>query len=156
MEVNELISRLGAEIGLKDLALNEEHMARLQFDNRLIVDLEYEQETQCLYLCAVLGEIPEEKRKEVFEQLLIGNLFCRQTRGAVLAVSPMDQEILLVRSFPTAKSDYRDFTDALENFVAAVDDWTDRLAAEDGASSSESAENAASLEEKVNASRSLA
>ena len=128
MTVKELIARLGTEIGIPELVFNQEGMARLQFDGNAIVDFEYEAETESLHMYSVIDRLPEEHREAVYEQLLVGNLFQRQTRGAVLAISPMEQDILITRTIQAEKYTYSEFTDILEEFIAAAEEWSARLA----------------------------
>ena len=115
-------------MGLPDFALNDEGMARLEFDGHTIVDFEYEQELDCLHLYSMLDRLPSEATEEVYYQLLVGNLFARQTRGAILAISPLEQEIVLTRTIPLAKLEYQEFADILGSFIAAAEEWAARLA----------------------------
>lgn len=128
MNVNDLFGQLSVNMGLPGLALNKEGMARLEFDGHTVVDFEYESDLDSLHLYAVLDRLPTEACEEVYSQLLVGNLFTRQTRGAVLAISPLEQEIVLTRTIPLAKLDYQEFTDVLESFIAAAEEWAARLA----------------------------
>jgi len=79
-------------------------------------------------LYSTLDRLPTEAREQVYEQLLAGNLFSRQTRGSVLAIAPLEQEIVLTRTIPLSKLDHQEFAEILESFVAAAEEWASRLA----------------------------
>ena len=69
-----------------------------------------------------LGPIPKVKETEFFTRLLLGNLFCQGTKGSVLGLNEEGNQLTLTQDIGY-NVDYKEFRDALEDFVNSVDFW---------------------------------
>jgi hypothetical protein len=134
MTVEDLLSALGARMGLPDLQLDESRSCQLLFDGHLAVDIEAPvDQGGIVFLHSTVGIVRPEGREALFQQLLEANLFGRGTGGAVLSVDGQRYEILLHRSLQTRQIDFSDFVDALEQFIQYASHWMERLAQSHGA-----------------------
>jgi hypothetical protein len=75
-----------------------------------------------LELSATLAELPEEHHDLVFQKLLRGNFLGQATKKACLGLDEEGKHIILTASIPTIRS-YREFRDAIEDFVNTVGFW---------------------------------
>lgn len=126
LNLENLVRLLGLQIGL-DLQLDADRSCRLVFDGQVMVDIEGVDDGVAL-LHSVVGLLPPAgRRKAIYEALLAGNLFGRDTGAAVLAVDADLGEILLFRRLDLDATDERSFGDALQDLVARATAWTGRL-----------------------------
>lgn len=128
MDAHQLLQQLGLAMNLPGLSFDANGCARLLVDGRTAINCENDVSGGCIHLYASIAPIPPEGREAVFRQLLEGNLFGAQTFGATLAVDTLYDEILLCRSIPVAGAEVAGLSQVLESFIAATDDWTQRLA----------------------------
>lgn len=128
MNATSLLSELGSLMGVSGLQFDAQGCARLVFDGAVTLNLEHEAGSSRLQIYSVIGKVPLENREHVFQLLLEGNLFGAETGGAVLAVDPMEREIILFRTLEGDGITGAAFAEVVGNFVDAVEDWTARLA----------------------------
>jgi hypothetical protein len=128
MDAHQLLSALGLTMGLPDLAFDANGCARLIFDQAIAVDLEHDDEADCIHIYHVLGTTPSVGDGEnLYRRLLEGNLFGAQTQGAALSVDASAQEIVIGRMFDVAGASTTSFAEAMEKFLAAVEHWQSEL-----------------------------
>jgi hypothetical protein len=75
-----------------------------------------------LEFSATIGDLPEEHQEAIFLKLLRGNFLGQATKRACLGLDEPGKHIILTASIPTIRS-YREFRDALEDFVNTVSFW---------------------------------
>ena len=123
MNARDLLAEFAHRAKIAGLAFNPAGRARIQVDTDLIMELEQEPAANQLHAYVVLGQPPADKREQFFAGLLAKNLFCKETRGATLALDPPSSELLLCRVLDLAVTDYAAFERALEdlaNTAAAI------------------------------------
>ncbi|MBB3949282.1 hypothetical protein GGQ76_000550 [Aureimonas jatrophae] len=108
--------------------MDETRSCRLVFDGRVSVDIGAPAaQTGTVFLHSAVGVLPASGREAIYEQLLSSNLFGRDTGAAVLAVDRDLGEVVLLRRLDERHLGYAEFTDALEDFIARVGAWTEKL-----------------------------
>lgn len=140
MTAHQLLQELGLAMGLPTLKFDDEGCARLMFDGKLAVNLEYDEGNASIQLYSVLGPLPAQGREALFLKLLKGNLFGADTGGATLAVDGEHHEVVLCRTLPVEETTAAAFVAAIERFVAALEAWIPQL---DGAGAAAPAASAA-------------
>ena len=128
MTTDDLLTQLGLNLGLPRLAFDAQGCACLQIDGQLRVNLERDDEARAINLWSTLGPLPPEGREALYARLLAGNLFGHGTGGATLALDAEHAELVLCRTVPADGTSAADFTALLERFVAAAEDWQQRIA----------------------------
>lgn len=127
MRIEEILDQFSRQTGLA-LTLDASRSCRLVFDGRVSVDIEApEGQPDTVFLHSAVGVLPVSGREAIYEQLLSGNLFGRDTGAAMLAVDRDLGEVVLLRRLETRHLEYADFTEALEDFIARVGAWTEKL-----------------------------
>ena len=121
MNAADLIAELSQRAGLPLLQLSDEGTASLVVDRRTTVNLEHDPAGRRLFAYISLGEPPAAEREPFFAALLAANLFGRGTGGGAIGLDPVNQELLLSRSFDLDLVDYTAFEAALEALVDAAE-----------------------------------
>lgn len=127
MSPQNLFAELGQKMNLPALALDAQGLAKLVFDGKVEVNIEHDANTNQLHLYTILGQAPASNAAPVLEKLLAGNLFGQATQGAVLAIDPLTDDILITTTLNPYKTDMVDFEKALEQHVSAAEQWLDKL-----------------------------
>jgi Tir chaperone protein (CesT) family len=122
-----LLRDLGAELGLPELAPDDQGYCSLKIGERITISIQYEPEEQDLVLFTVLGEVGEELRPEAYPILLAGNLFWAETRGGTLAVEPGTGAVFLLMKDKIQAVDGTRFRAMLTDFVETGEIWQKRL-----------------------------
>jgi hypothetical protein len=123
MDASQLLSSYGQSVGLLDLAFDAHGCARLKFTDDVAVNLEVDRACDCVQLYTELGPVPAGPCEDLFREMLEGNLFGTRTRGATLAIDPVQRDLLLCRRVELATADPASFAHALEEFVVAATHW---------------------------------
>lgn len=123
MDAQTLIKELGPVINLPDLALDENNVCRVEFDD-MPVDFEALPDGSMLYIYAQVSPVPAVgKREKLFTRLLTGNLFGGETLGATLGYDLNQESIVMHLALPVEKTDFPDFQTALERFLDRLKFW---------------------------------
>ena len=81
------------------------------------------------YLSASLMPLPADKRDDFMLQLLTLNMFQHETRGATLAVDPMDEHVVFCYTREVDATDANLFRNILNNFLDTGKNLVDQLTA---------------------------
>ena len=127
MTADELLQHLGQSMGMAQVRLDDFGCARLMFDGALAVNLEYDGERDALHLYSEVGRLPAQMREAFLMRLLQANLFCAHTLGATLAVDSLNEAVVLCRCVQPQQLTVALFADIVQDFVAAVEQWTQTL-----------------------------
>lgn len=122
------LSQLAQELKLSEpLMLDEKNQCFLMFDETMLVEIEYkEQEGVCLFK-GVLGNINENKIRQIYPKLLEANLQWKETNGSTLGLQQYSDKVMLVHHIPIKSCDYSLFNQSLEFFVNTFEFWVKNL-----------------------------
>lgn len=128
MNIPDALTELGTHIGLPDLALNENGLCRVVFDDLLTVDFESMDEGRTLHLSAPIRTLPTQpdQAEALYAELLSGHLLGAATSGAYFSISEADDEVLFERKLEMNRLDYTSFSNALEGFINHLEAWTEK------------------------------
>lgn len=126
-EVNSLLNKLGASLGLDGLSLDENNHCILLFDDKVILNLELDEVNELLVVYSYIGEVPFEGRENIFEALLESNFFWRNTQGATLGIDKHTQTVVLAYPMELPLKNKNIFEERLAVFVDVTEQWIDRL-----------------------------
>lgn len=123
----ELLHNLGNEIGLPQLAPDAQGYCCLQFDEKIVVNIQYVDNSQNLLLFTSVGALDEKNRRKGFEKMLQANLFWQDTGGSTLGVDPETFTVIMAYQEPIRGVDYQRFRGLLETFVNTSELWMKRI-----------------------------
>ncbi len=122
MDAQSLIKELGPIIKLPDLALDENNVCRVEFDD-MPVDFEALPDGSMLYIYAQVIPVPLSGREKLFSRVLIGNLFGGETLGATLGYDVNQEAIIMHIALSVENTTYPDFQTILERFLDRLKYW---------------------------------
>jgi len=121
--IPDFVTAYGKEIGLTALALNEEGICALTFDEKINVDILYRKEQDQLIFISKVGNLPIEGKEAFYMQLLKGNAFGTETAGASLGIDEEENAVILSYVLIASMLNYDLFKTVLGNFVDLAEEW---------------------------------
>ncbi len=121
--IPDFVTAYGKEIGLTALALNEEGICALTFDEKINVDILFRKEQDQLIFISKVGVLPSEGKEGFYAQLLRGNAFGTETAGAALGIDEEENAVVLSYVLIASMLNYDLFKTVLGNFVDLADEW---------------------------------
>jgi Tir chaperone protein (CesT) family len=118
-----LLEELAAQLGLTELALDENGSVQIVFDDTL-VSFEFDEGAGRLLIYAAIGEVPVARRERVYGLLLRENLFRGGEGDPVFAVLPESGSVLLQTALSLAGLDLARLLVVLEGLLNRADQWT--------------------------------
>jgi hypothetical protein len=123
--MQQLLASFGREVGLSDLAFDDEGHCVLGIDD-VVVNLEYDQSAGRLLLYSHIGR-PSGDLAAVHASLLRASYLGGGTAGLTFGLRPTDDAVVISRWLETAVLDPPMFQAALQVFVDTAEAWTARL-----------------------------
>lgn len=125
--VNELLNHIGEGLSLPELSLDDNNHCILLFDEKIVLNIDFDEEGNKLVIYAYIGEIPLECREAIFEKALEGNFFWNETDGGTLGIDKQSQSLVLAKAFALPLENFNQFEDQLATFVEVVEKWINRI-----------------------------
>ena len=117
---------LGEKIGF-DIALDADGTCTLELaDGRPLVIQELANLDE-LDFVSVLGEVPDERRAEVFTALLSANFYWNGTLGATLSWDPGLEQVVIIYPLPLANATEETLENVFTRFLELQAAWKERL-----------------------------
>jgi hypothetical protein len=124
----QLLTQLGRALSLDSLALDEKSQSCvLLFDDQLVVNIEFDSQTDRLVFSAYLHEIPAQGAESLLRELMSANLYWHRTGGATLCLEEGTGGVILVYGHSVGELDSASVEAVLENFVNQAQKWGGRL-----------------------------
>ena len=127
--IQQLIQELGATIGLSELELDEKDFVCIVSEDGVVLNLDYFEDEDTLVMYTTVGEIPDDKRLQLYEEMLRANFFWETTAGATLCLDPEVNLALLMANITVGDMDLPQLTNVLEHFTKLSWAWSDRIRA---------------------------
>ncbi|MDR2769455.1 MAG: type III secretion system chaperone [Puniceicoccales bacterium] len=125
--VNDLLKRIGEGLSLPDLCLDENNHCILLFDEKIVLNIDFDEAGSKLVIYAYVGEIPLDCREIIFEKALEGNFFWNETDGGTLGIDRQSQSLVLAKAFDWPLKRIESFEDELATFVEVIEKWISRI-----------------------------
>jgi len=124
----QLVASLGQTLTIADLHLSDtNNSCTLLFDHNLVLNIEFDPQTENLVLSSYLKDIPESGAEPLLRELLGANLYWHRTQGATLCLEESTNGVVLVYAHNVADLDGAKFERVIENFVNQAESWADRI-----------------------------
>lgn len=127
MMIDELITQIGAVIGLPALKLDERGLACVRIQDAPDLNLEYDEAAQCLHLYSVVGTLSQDSPPAVLTSLLIANAFGARTGGAAIGIDDLNGDLVLSTRIETSQMPPNTLLSLLERFVHNAEQWARRV-----------------------------
>lgn len=119
-QVEAAIAAFATAARINGLALDAQDSCSVMIQERVQVDLIFDEAAGRLVLESTLGVLPRSGRTAMLLELARGNRLGAATRGGTLAIGP-DDEIVLMRELPHAELDYPLLEQALVEQIETAD-----------------------------------
>jgi hypothetical protein len=124
--LKQLIDQLTKDLQLEEgLRPDEQETYHLEFEPDLQISLRENPESG-ITLFTKLAPIPNEKVEDFFLKLMKANLFGKETGGGILGIDKDGKNVNFRYFFP-AEGNYKEFHEALEDFVNYAESWRDEI-----------------------------
>ena len=125
----QLLDGFGKTLTVGALTLDERTSSCvLIFDEQLVINIEYDEQTQRLVLSSYLHELPATRAEPLLRELLAANLYWHRTNGATLCLEEGTGGVILVYAHSVSDLDASGFETVMQNFATQAERWTRRLA----------------------------
>jgi hypothetical protein len=125
--VNDLLQAIGQSLDLPGLALDGNGHCVLLFDDKVVLNMEFDREKELLIIYSYIGEVPYEGREIIFETLLESNLFWKDTQGATIGIDKQTQTVVLAFPMELPLKKKENFEERLALFVDITESWINKL-----------------------------
>ncbi len=123
----ELIKIFGERIGIPHLELHPQGIYSLRFDDRVTIDLEYNERQNMLLLSSLVGVLKENERGVFYRELLEANLMWAGTNGATIGVDPASLAVFICYQEQLKGISLKQFQQTIKQFSDTALFWNQRL-----------------------------
>ena len=120
--INAVLKRFGDDIGLENLALDDNDHCLLSVDDRQTVQIQLDCDRDELVLFTDLGRLGQSNRLEICETLLEANLFWNGTDGATVGLERSEGLLFLSDKTDPSRLDQKSFEAILERFINTTEE----------------------------------
>ena len=123
-----LIKMFGEHIGIPYLESHPQGLCSLRFDDRVTIDLEYNEEQGAILLSSLVGVLKPEESKLFYDELLEANLLWGGTSGATIGLDPASLTVFLCYQEQLKGISLDQFQQLVKRFSDTALFWNQRLA----------------------------
>lgn len=121
-----ILREFGSKIGISQLALNDERLCTLSFDE-IIANLELSDDGATLSCYLWIAEVSADRRAEIALAIADANYLFAGTHGATLGMNRSSGDLVLSAQLPDATLTLKGFEQSLENLVNLAQNWQQRV-----------------------------
>ena len=126
---DQAVAEFGNTLTVEGLRLgSEDNSCVLVFDGDLLLNIEFDEESERLVFSIYLDELPRENAEPLLRELLCANLFWHRTRGATLGLEENTGGLMLVYASSVLELDGGAFENIVENLLDQAEAWRKRVA----------------------------
>ncbi|NJN47765.1 MAG: type III secretion system chaperone [Candidatus Competibacteraceae bacterium] len=125
--IHQLVKDFGREIGLADMAMDENDFVCLFTNDGVVLNLDYHEDEDVLVMYTTVGEIPDDKRLQLYQELLQANFFWESTAGATMCVDHTAERVMLMANITVSDLDLPKLMAVLDHFTGLAWAWSDRI-----------------------------
>ena len=125
--IAQTLKELGEKIGF-EIALDDNGTCTLELEDGRPILLQERANLDELDFVAILGDVPDAARAEVFTDLLAANFYWKETLGATLSWNVDLQQVVLIYPLPLANATPSTLETIFSKFLELQSAWKDRLA----------------------------
>lgn len=123
-----LIKIFGERIGVCCIEPHPQGLYSLRFDDRVTIDLEYNEVHDALLLSSLVGVLKPQESNSFYTELLEANLLWGGTNGATIGVDPASLAVFLCYQDRLKGVSLEQFEQTMKNFSDTALFWNQRLA----------------------------
>lgn len=128
-EYDRFLAEVRKETGIAAMTADESGLVTVRVDDAFNVNFQFVEATGKILCFVEVAELPKDASRDVYRDLLAGNLFGKDSAGGFFALEP-DTETVVYHCFfdlATAAQDVEDFVSAVEKILQLCELWAERL-----------------------------
>ena len=125
--VDMVIREFGTAAGAPDMALDEDDFVCFTTPAGVLINVDYFADDDALVMYTTVGEIFDDTRMDIYDELLKANFFWEVTGSATLCVDPQGTHALLVASVTAAGLDVTQLTNVFDRINQLTQVWAARI-----------------------------
>ena len=125
--VDAVIREFGAAYGTPDMALDDEDFVCFTTQEGVLINVDYFEADDCLVMYTTIGEVFDETRLLLYDELLKANFFWDLTGGATLCITPDGAHALLTSSVMADNLDVTTLTNVFQHMNQLTFAWAARM-----------------------------
>lgn len=125
--IDSIIQEFGTSVGAPDMAFDEDGYLAFTSAEGVLLNVDYFEADESLVVYTTIGEIFDDFRFQLYDEMLKANLFWELTLGATLCVDPEGTHALLTASVATTDLDLPKLTNVFEHVNRLALIWAERL-----------------------------
>lgn len=124
-----LLSEVRKTTGIEALTADETGLASVRVDDTYNMNLQFVKESGQILCFVEVASLPPDAPKSVYQELLAGSLFGKETAGGYFSLESSTQTVVYCYFFDleTAAKDVDAFVAALERAIEICDIWAKRI-----------------------------
>lgn len=126
-QVNVLISELGQALDAGNLKLDERGFASLIGGDGVVINFDHVEDAGVLLFHATIGEIVEDRRLEIYDEMLKGNFVWDDTLGSKLSVTPDGRHAVIMVEIDVEGVESTTLLDAFRSMHKLTWAWVERF-----------------------------
>ena len=127
---DQAVAEFGNTLTVEGLRLgSEDNSCVLVFDGDLLLNIEFDDESERLVFSIYLEELPRDNAEPLLRELMCANLYWHRTRGATLSLEENTGGLMLVYASSVLELDGGAFENIVENLLDQAEAWRKRIAA---------------------------
>ena len=128
-QFHQLLNMFGETVGISYLESHPQGLCSLRFDDRVTIDLEYNEKQNAILLSSLVGVLKQEERKLFYDELLEANVLWGGTGGATIGVDPASLAVFLCYQEQFNGVSLAQFQQLIKQFSDKALFWNQRIAA---------------------------
>ena len=126
---SQFLKQVREEPGIDALVPDDSGLVSVRVDDAFNVNFQFVEATGNILCFVEVAELPKDAPRDVYRDLLAGNLFGRDTAGGFFALEPETETVVYHAFFDleTAAQDVESFVSAIEKTLQLCDLWAERL-----------------------------
>ncbi len=125
--MHHLIDELGQKLGLPDMQMDDNDFVCIFTDDGVVLNLDYHEDENILVIYTTVGEIADDKRLQLYEEMLRGNFVWQSTAGATMCIDPSAKLAMMMANVTVGDLDLPKLLNVLNHFTRLAWVWSDRI-----------------------------
>ncbi|MEE4377567.1 MAG: type III secretion system chaperone [Candidatus Competibacteraceae bacterium] len=125
--IHQLVKDLGREMDLPDMTMDENDFVCIFTNDGVVLNLDYHEDEDVLVMYSTVGDVPDDQRLQLYQELLQANFFWESTAGATMCVDHTAERVMLMANITVGDLDLPKLMTVLDHFIRLSWAWSDRI-----------------------------
>ena len=123
----QMLESFGNLVGIEGMGLDADNACTISFDEKIVLNLQFEEENHTLVVFSNLGKIEKDRQLELFSEMLEAGFYERARGGPSLGFIRETQTAMLISQADTRQLDFQALEALVEQVVNCAEAWIARI-----------------------------